>query len=570
MLTQLHIRQFAIVDELHIDFRRGMTAITGETGAGKSIALDALSLCLGARAESGMVRSGSAKAEISACFQVQALPAVQAWLDEHELAIADDEECILRRIITSEGRSKGFINGAPVPMNLLKDLGALLVSIHGQHDHHLLMKPDYQLQLLDQYAGHRHLLNRSAELFREWRQLKREKQRLQGLQDAQEARKQLLDYQVHELQEAALSAEAYAELENEHKRLANASELLADSQFAVNTLYDGEHNNVYNLIQAAIERLANSAELDAQLQPMVALLNDASVQVEEAARELRHYQDHVELDPELLADCEKRMSAALQLARKHQVAPEQLGELLANLQAELNELNAAETRLADLDPAITAAEEAYLQAAHELTVSRHQAAELLAVKVTDTMHKLNIPDGEFRVNIQSSAQDFASAVGIDQVIFTVSANAGQPLQPIAKVASGGELSRISLAIQVLTAGVQARQQNDKKAAAQQQGIPTLIFDEVDVGVSGPTATTVGKLLQALGENNQVICVTHLPQVAARAHQHLFVSKESRDGQTITFMQPLNQTDRVHALARLLAGDAVTDHSLANARELLAS
>ncbi|RUO22034.1 DNA repair protein RecN [Aliidiomarina haloalkalitolerans] len=566
MLTQLHIRQFAIVDELSIDFRHGMTAITGETGAGKSIALDALSLCLGARAESGMVRNGSDKAEITACFQIQALAAVQKWLDEHELAVADDEECILRRIITSEGRSKGFINGAPVPMNLLKELGGLLVSIHGQHDHHLLMKPDYQMQLLDQYAGHRQLLNTCAELFREWRQLKREKQRLQSQQDAQEARKQLLDYQVNELQEAALSADAYAELESEHKRLANASELLADSQYAVNTLYDGEHNNVYNLVQATIERLTNSAELDPQLQPMVALLNEASVQIEEAARELRHYQDHVELDPELLNECEKRMSAAMQLARKHQVAPEQLGELLNSLQAELNELNAAETRLADLDPAIADAEKAYVKVANELTTSRQHAAEQLAVKVTDTMHKLNIPDGEFQVNIQSSAQEFASALGIDQITFTVSANAGQPLQPIAKVASGGELSRISLAIQVLTASTNAKNQASSRAT----GMPTLIFDEVDVGVSGPTATTVGKLLQALGEQNQVICVTHLPQVAARAHQHLFVSKESRNGQTVTFMQSLDQNDRVHALARLLAGDAVTDHSLANARELLAS
>lgn len=556
MLTHLHIRQFAIVDELTIDFQSGMTAITGETGAGKSIALDALSLCLGARAETGMVRNGSEKAEITACFQIQGLPQVQAWLDEHELGIDADEECIVRRVITSEGRSKGFINGAPVPMNLLKELGSHLVSIHGQHDHHLLMKPEYQLQLLDQYAGHSSLLNSTSTAYREWRRLVREKQRLQSQQDAQQARQQLLDYQVKELQEAALSADAYAELESDHKRLANASELLADSQFALNSLYDGEHNNVYNLIQGVIERLQNSVSLDAQLEPVVALLSEASVQVEEAARELRHYQDHVELDPEALADCEKRMSAVLQLARKHQVAPEQLGDLLANISAELVELNAAETRLADLDPEIEAAQAYFIQSAEQLTVSRQKAADDLAVKVTDSMHKLNIPDGEFKVKITSHADDFASAQGIDQIVFTVSANAGQPLQPIAKVASGGELSRISLAIQVLTAG--------------QGALPTLIFDEVDVGVSGPTATTVGKLLQALGVNNQVICVTHLPQVAARAHQHLFVSKEARNGQTITSMQSLQQDDRVHALARLLAGDAVTDHSLANARELLAS
>lgn len=559
MLTQLHIRHFAIVAELSIDFQNGMTAITGETGAGKSIALDALSLCLGARAESSMVRPGSERAEVTASFNVHQLPAVLNWLNEHDMldeqCEPNEDNCIIRRTLTAEGRSKGFINGAPVPVTLMRELGAMLVSLHGQHDHHLLMKADYQISLLDQFAHHPELLQKTQQSHKQWRSLIREQHDLAALQEAQEAKRQLLHYQVSELNEFNVSADEFKQLEIDHKRLANASGLLDDAQFSLNCLFDGEHNNTYTLLQSVIERLNESMELDAQLQPIVSMLQDAAVQIEEAARELRHYQDNIDLDPELLAEAEQRISQAMHLAKKHQIAPQQLPTLRDELNADLASITESGDRLEKLIPEITAAHNAFLAFAEKLSASRIKAADKLAAHVATTMHKLNMPEGEFSVIVDNNPHEHASARGTDEVRFLVSANAGQPLQPINKVASGGELSRISLAIQVLTAG--------------QDDLPTLIFDEVDVGVSGRTATTVGKLLRQLGENNQVLCVTHLPQVAARAHQQMFVSKHTEAGKTITSMQALSNQHRIEELARLLGGDTITQHTLANAKELLA-
>lgn len=559
MLTQLHIRHFAIVDELTIDFQMGMTAITGETGAGKSIALDALGLCLGARAESAMVRPGSSRAEVTASFNVHNLAGVMAWLAHHELldetSNQSEDNCIVRRTLTAEGRSKGFINGAPVPISLLRELGAMLVSLHGQHDHHLLMKPEHQIQLLDRFAHHPQLLQQTQMAHKHWRRLIREQKELQLQQAAQESRRQLLQYQVSELKEFNLSAEDFAQLEADHRRLANASGLLDDAQFSLNCLYDGEHNNTYTLLQSVIERLSEASALDNQLEPIVGMLNEAAVQIEEAARELRSYQDHIDLDPELLVQCEQQMSQALVLAKKHQVAPHELVSLRNNLKHELTTITQCDARLTELDDEIHAAQKSFVAAASTLSASRSKAASQLAAEVVATMHKLNMPEGEFAVVVEANADAYASSRGIDDVRFLVSANAGQPLQPLNKVASGGELSRISLAIQVLTAG--------------QDNLPTMIFDEVDVGVSGPTATMVGKLLRQLGQLNQVLCVTHLPQVAARAHQQMFVSKHTEAGQTITSMQALTNEHRIEELARLLGGDIITQHTLANARELLA-
>ncbi|MFU8784895.1 DNA repair protein RecN [Aliidiomarina sp.] len=559
MLTQLHIRQFAIVDELSIDFQNGMTAITGETGAGKSIALDALSLCLGARAESSMVRPGSERAEVTASFNVHQLPAVLQWLSEHDMldehCEPNEDNCIIRRTLTAEGRSKGFINGAPVPVTLMRELGTMLISLHGQHDHHLLMKADYQISLLDQFAHHPELLQKTQQQHKQWRALIREQRELATLQEAQESKRQLLQYQVTELNEFNVSADEFNQLEADHKRLANASGLLDDAQFSLNSLYDGEHNNAYTLLQSVIERLHESIEIDAQLKPIVGMLQDAAVQIEEAARELRHYQDGIDLDPQLLAETEARMSQAMHLAKKHQVAPQELPRLRDELNADLAGITESGDRLEKLAPEITAAHNTFLALAEKLSASRAKAANKLASQVASTMHKLNMPEGEFSVVVDNNPSEHTSARGIDEVKFLVSANAGQPLQPINKVASGGELSRISLAIQVLTAG--------------QDNLPTMIFDEVDVGVSGPTATTVGKLLRQLGANNQVLCVTHLPQVAARAHQQMFVSKHTEAGKTITSMQALSNQHRIEELARLLGGDTITQHTLANAKELLA-
>lgn len=553
MLNQLSVRNFAIVDDLTVDFEHGMSAITGETGAGKSIALDALSLCLGARSEAGFVRNGANKAEISASFHVEALPRVQAWLVERELDA--DGECHLRRTITAEGRSKAYINGAPVPIALLKEVGSFLVCLHGQHDHHQLMKPEHQIKLLDQYANHSALQADVENAWSEWHGLLKEQRQLQQAAEQNLARKQLLEYQVNELNEFALQPGEYAELEAEHKRLANTTALQDDALFALNSLFDGEHNNAYSLLESVNTRLREHQDLDTRLKPMVTLLTEASVQIEEVVRELRHYHDGLEADPTAFDEADERLSAALQLARKHKVQPEQLPDLHQELNIELASISASSERLEQLDEEIGNAEAHYLNVAKKLTASRNKAAKTLDRQVVEVMQQLNMPDGLFVTAVRQLAVQEAGRNGLDSVCFEVSVNAGQKPQPLQKVASGGELSRIGLAIQVLT--------------AEQDGLPTLIFDEVDVGVSGPTASTVGRLMRRLGESNQVICVTHLPQVAARAHHQIQVQKTTKSGVTFTSMQALSQKERVDALARLLGGDTVTPNTRANAEELLA-
>ncbi|WP_113907355.1 DNA repair protein RecN [Aliidiomarina celeris] len=552
MLTQLCIRNFAIVDDLIVDFKHGMSAITGETGAGKSIALDALSLCLGARAEASMVREGSTKAEISASFYLERLPRVQSWLEDRELDA--EGECFLRRTISAEGRSKAFINGAPVPVSLLKEIGSLLVCLHGQHDHHLLMKPEYQLALLDQYGQHEAKLIEVGEAWRSWQALVKELNTLKANETQFLARKQLIEYQVQELTEFALAEGEYEALEAEHRKLANTSGLMDDAGYGLNSLYDGEHNNAYSLVESVVERLRSNIELDSNMQPIVELLDEASVRIEEAVRELRHYHDHLEADPESLAFAEQRLSTALQLARKHHITPAQLPALQKELEEELASLSLSSDRLETLDQDITKAQQQYFSLAEQLSALRTKTAAALSKQIATTMKQLNMPDGQMLIRVQAD-NAFASLQGFDHVSFDVSVNAGQKPQPMQKVASGGELSRISLAIQVLT--------------AQREGLPTLIFDEVDVGVSGPTAATVGKLMRQLGDSNQVICVTHLPQVAARAHYQLQVQKTTRSGRTFTQMHALNDSDRVTELARLLGGDTITANTLANAQELLA-
>lgn len=552
MLTQLCIRNFAIVDDLTVDFKTGMSAITGETGAGKSIALDALSLCLGARAESSMVREGASKAEISAAFHLAQLPRVQSWLEERELDA--DGECYLRRTISAEGRSKAYINGAPAPVSLLKEIGSLLICLHGQHDHHLLMRADYQLALLDQYGSHEASLIAVGEAWRQWQSLVKEQKSLRASEAQLVSRKQLIEYQVRELTEFALQEGEFETLEAEHRRLANTNGLTDDTAYSLNSLYDGEHNNAYGLIESVVERLRGNLEFDARLQPIVELLDEAAVRVEEAVRELRHYHEHLESDPEALAQTEERLSTALQLARKHHINPEALPSLHKELDIELSGLSQSGERLALLDEAIADAQRHYFSAAKALHDLRIKTAKNLSKEIAATMKQLNMPDGQMHIQLDYSEQ-FAALQGCDHVSFDVSVNAGQKPQPLQKVASGGELSRISLAIQVLT--------------ARREGLPTLIFDEVDVGVSGPTAATVGRLMRQLGESNQVICVTHLPQVAARAHHQLQVQKNTRNGHTYTQMQALNDSDRVTELARLLGGDVITPNTLANAQELLA-
>ncbi|RUO59409.1 DNA repair protein RecN [Pseudidiomarina insulisalsae] len=557
MLVHLHVRNFAVVRQLDVDLHNGMTAITGETGAGKSIALDALGLCLGDRAEGDMIRPETDKAEVIASFQLAAGSPATLWLSAQELADDDDpEHCVLRRVITREGRSKAWINGCPVNLAQLKQLAPLLVNIHGQHEHQLLTKPEHQLELLDTYARHHDLLEEVSGCYQTWYQLRKQQKLAQQQQEERQARAQLIRYQVEELDQFALKEGEYQELEQQHKRLSNSSVLQEDSQFALNALYEGEHNNAYSLVQVALNRLEQQLENDPALEPAVKMLNDASVQIEEAARELRHYSDAIELDDEALAQAEKRVTQAVQLARKHQLEPAGLPEVHRQLRAELTELDEAEAALANSDEEVQAAAQSYRHAAARLSAQRSAAAHELSEQITRSMQALNMPHGRFVIAVEHQANAPATRQGTDQIQFQVTTNPGQPLQALAKVASGGELSRISLAIQVITAA--------------QMTTPTLMFDEVDVGVSGATAATVGKLLRQLGKHNQVICVTHLPQVAAMAHQQLRVDKTTDGAHTETHMTQLDDEHRVIELARLLGGDQITDTTKANAKELLAT
>ncbi|WP_318487522.1 DNA repair protein RecN [Photobacterium leiognathi] len=552
MLAHMTISNFAIVKTLQFELKPGMTTITGETGAGKSIAIDALGLCLGDRAEASMVRPNEDKAEISAAFSLANNQAARRWLEDNDLM--DGEECILRRVITKEGRSRGFINGSPVPASQQKALGQLLINIHGQHAHQQLMRPDYQQQMLDQYAGHHMLLDKTRGTYQRWRQAHNELKRLTQSREENEAQKQLLQYQVKELDELALDEEEFTEIEEEHKRLSNSGELAVASQTALSALYDGDDGNALQLLQMACQQVCNLGEYDNNLNAIPQMLEEAIIQVQEASQELRSYLDNLDMDPHRLIYLEERLSKIMSMARKHYVMPNELYQKHQDLLKELENLDCSDERLEEMAENVEALRQKCLLAAEKLSKSRQRYAKELDQKISESMHTLSMEHGEFSINITSDPDRMLSPIGYDSINFLVSTNPGQPLQPLGKVASGGELSRISLAIQVIT--------------AQKVETPSLIFDEVDVGISGPTAAIVGKMLRTLGESTQVMCVTHLPQVAGCGHQQMFVAKKTSEGQTETNMRPLTEDDRVAELARLLGGSEITERTLANAKELL--
>lgn len=553
MLAQLTISNFAIVRELEIDFQRGMTAITGETGAGKSIAIDALGLCLGGRAEADMVRQGAARADICARFSLKDTPSAQRWLTDNQLD--DGNECLLRRVISSDGRSRGFINGTAVPLSQLRDLGQALIQIHGQHAHQLLLKPEHQKTLLDAYAGEPLLMQNMAQHYRQWHQSCRALAQHQQLAQEREARRELLQYQLKELNEFAPVSGEYEQIDEEYKRLANSGQLLSTSQQALLMLADGEENNLQSQLYTARQLMTELIEMDDKLSGVSVMLEEAAIQISEASDELRHYCDRLDLDPNRLHELEQRLSRQISLARKHHLAPEELPVFHQQLLAEQQLLDQQESDQDELSEAVSVHYAAALSCAQQLHARRTHFANELSGLITDSMHTLSMPHGRFSIEIQFNP-DHLTAEGADRIDFRVSTNPGQPVQPLGKVASGGELSRIALAIQVIT--------------ARKMDTPALIFDEVDVGISGPTAAVVGKMLRQLGESTQVMCVTHLPQVAGCGHQHFYVSKETDGAMTETHMQPLDKRARLQELARLLGGSEVTRNTLANAKELLAA
>ena len=552
MLTRLDVRDFAIVGALELELGAGMTVLTGETGAGKSILIEALGLALGDRADTGAIRAGAERAEVTATFDVRGVPSAVAWLDEQGIAAGD--ECLLRRVVVRDGRSRAFVNGTPVPAQSLQALGERLLDIHGQHAHQSLLHRAAQRDLLDAYAGQRDLATTVAEAWHRWQALVAEQAAAAGAAADRAARLDLLSYQVSELAGLALADDELPQLDAEHRRLAGAERLLADTGRVFGLLHEDDDAIELQLARA-LNALDGLAPLDPAVAPARELLDGALIQLREAATALRAYRAQVDVDPERLDELDRRLAAVHEMARKHRVRPEDLPARLRDLEAELATLRGAEARSAGLEAEIARARSAFLDAAGRLSAARRDAAARLGAAVTARMQTLGMARGAFRVDLQPLDAGQAGAFGTDRIEFLVAANPGQAPAPLARVASGGELSRISLAIQVATAGLGA--------------VPTLVFDEVDVGIGGGVAEIVGRLLHDLGRERQVLCVTHLPQVAARADHHLVVRKRADGDHAVTSIEPVEGAARIEEVARMAGGVEVTAEALAHAAALIA-
>lgn len=549
MLRHLSIRDFVIVDRLELAFEAGFGALTGETGAGKSILLDALGLALGGKAEAGVVRSGQARAEIVAEFDLPPDGPLRAWLAEQEID-ADEGVLLMRRVIESGGRSKAWLNGSPVVLAQLRTAGEWLADIHGQHAHHALLRPDAQLALVDAHGGLVAQAAEVAERHRAWSALRRAREAAEEGASSTERERELLGWQVAELRELAFEPDEWAQLNQEQARLAHAAGLIEGSAEVIDGLAEGEYALVSQL-ERLLSRVADMATHDGQLADVQELLGSASIQLDEALHAMRRYRDRLDLDPDRLAEIDQRIQAITAMARKYRVAPEGLPEVLAESVGRLDRL------VRQSDPEALAREEAaarsaFLAVAEPLSAARRKLAAELSAAVTEAMQSLAMGGAQFEIALRPVEEGAAS--GLESVEFLVTANASQPLRPMARVASGGELSRIGLAIQVITS---------RNAAT-----PTLIFDEVDVGIGGRVAEIVGRLLRQLGDDRQVLCVTHLPQVAAQANWQWSIAKETRDGETLSRVTPLDDPARIEEIARMLGGVNITDTTRSHAAEML--
>ncbi|KEF30606.1 DNA repair protein RecN [Marinobacter nitratireducens] len=550
MLTQLTVSNYAIAERVELQFSKGMTALTGETGAGKSIVLDALGLAMGGRADAGAVRHGAKRAGITASFDVSSIPEALQWLEQHELD--DDKDCILRRVISKDGRSRAYINGQPCPLAHLKDLGGLLMDIHSQHQHQSLLRKETHRKLLDEFAGAEQLAAQTRDAWKAWNTTRQRLDERQQNADEAEARLQLLRYQVEELDRLALSEGEQADLEQEQEQLSQADTVLHSSHQAA-LLCTEEETSAADLVRQALQQLEQLPIEVPALADTIQMLNEAQIQISEAGDNLRRFVEDYEADPARLAEVEERLSAIFQLARKHRVLPEELPELHQRLSTELAELDGGEGSLEQLEAELDKQRGDFDKLASELSGVREKAAIELDHRIAGELAQLSMPSVQFVSHLNRNDNDEPAPHGMEDVEFLVSANPGQPARSLAKVASGGELSRISLAIQVVV--------------AQTSTTPTLVFDEVDVGIGGGTAEVVGRLLRTLGGNGQVLCVTHLPQVAAQSHQHLFVSKFTEQDATFSKIETLDDQGRISEVARMLGGVDMTDHTIAHAREM---
>jgi DNA repair protein RecN (Recombination protein N) len=555
VLTHLQIRDFAIIDAVELELRTGLTALTGETGAGKSILVDAVLLAIGGRAGADVVRHGAERAEITATFEIADNTPARRWLDEQ--SVDHEGEVQLRRVVGGDGRSRAYVNGQTLPLQVIRALGDLLIDIHGQQEFLQLVKRDTQRALVDEHGGHAPLLAPVARLAADCREVLARLTDLRAAAAERDSRLELLRYQVQELEALALRPGEVGELTEESRRLANRGRLAENAQAALGLLYEGEGTDAHTLASRAAAALRTAGELDPGVRSAGAMVEEALIQLKEAGRELAAYLDSLDVDPRRQEFVERRMASIEELARKHRVAAEELPDQLARLVDELKTLENAETRLGELEARLAALRRDYDGAAEKLTAARRRAAKALGRQVTDLMRVLGMPGGTFEVRVEPAGVDAAvSPHGVDAIEFLVSANPGQPPKPVAKVASGGELSRISLAVQVAAAA------NDER------GRTCMIFDEVDAGVGGGVAEMVGRQLHALGGRGQVLCVTHLPQVASQADHHVRVAKLT-DGRTSrTVLAELRDAERVEELARMLGGVEITGKAREHAREML--
>jgi DNA repair protein RecN (Recombination protein N) len=553
MLMNLQVRDFAIVDRIDIEFDPGMTVLTGETGAGKSILVDALGLVLGERGSAQLVRDGARRAEFAAEFDVAKLPAVREWLDEQALDV--DDGCLLRRVVNADGRSRAFINGNSVPLSQLKALGELLLDIHGQHFHQSLGRRDIQRALLDHFGGLLDARTNVESHFALWRSLADQLQSLSDAEADRASRLDLLTFQLNELESLALEPGELDALMSERQRLQNSGRLAEGVGSALDQLFDSESGNANSLVSEATRSIEQIIEFDSSLEPVLEALNGASIQVAEAAETLRRYGESIDMDPARRDWVEERLDAIQAISRKHRVPGDELLELATRLRAEHDELSHAEERGRELEDRAEAAEAAYLALANKLSKARAKAATRFSAAVTDAMHGLGMPGGVFQAALTPLPVESARPWGLDNIEFLISANPGQAPQALAKVASGGELSRMALSIQVI--------------ASDGSAIPTMVFDEVDSGVGGGVAEMVGRRLQELGANRQVLCVTHLPQVASLADQHFRISKVTDGKSTSTRVHVLGNEERIEELDRMLGGVDITRKTLEHAAEMLA-
>jgi DNA repair protein RecN (Recombination protein N) len=552
MLTNIHISNIAIANNVDIDWSPGMTSISGETGAGKSILLNSLSLALGDRADSGIVRHGEPRAEVVATFNISRIPIAQKWLKERDLDNGDD--CLLRRTVSADGRSRAFINGQPVPLVELKTLGEFLIDVHSQHAHQSLLRPESHLRLLDEYAG----LSEQKKLVKEswvsWQGIERKYQQVLKIADEKAAKIQLLQYQCEELEQLDLQPNEVDQLEAEYKRMAKSETLLRGSHQAIEQLNGDHDSNAITLLKSALNELRVLDDESEVLSGAISLLESAYIQTEESLNDLHTYIEGFEFDDSRRHFVEERLNTIHELARKHQVNSPSLQDHYGVLTKELESLNDESQSLESLCEQATLQKQQYLKLASELSKKRKRKSKAFESEIIEKLSQLAMPGAQFSVKFEDVEK--YSSHGLDSIEYNICLNPGQPLQPLAKVASGGELSRVSLAIQVV--------------CAEHSTIPTLVFDEVDVGISGATAEIVGHMLRSVGARGQVICVTHLPQVAALGHSHCIVKKQQSKTETTTNIVHLTNDDRVQEIARMLGGIDITAQTTAHAKEMLSS